>query len=71
MAAGVWSTLLGVGIGVLVALVGEWLALGYWRRRCWRAEITLLQVLADPDGLAAMERLERRRSRQDDDTFCA
>jgi hypothetical protein len=55
------SGLLGLGAGVLVAALHEWLHIGPLRRRCWRAEITLAQLRADPEGLALLERLAALR----------
>jgi hypothetical protein len=55
------SGLLGLGAGGLVAALHEWCYLGSLRRRCWRAEITLAHLRADPEGQALLERLAALR----------
>jgi hypothetical protein len=47
----------GMVVGTLLALLTEGLYLGRLRRRCWRAERTLAQIRADPEGQALLERL--------------
>lgn len=39
------------------ATLAEGVYLGRLRRRCWRAERTLAQLRADPEGQALLERL--------------
>lgn len=65
-----WAILVGLGTGtvagVLVASLHEWWHIGPLRRRCWRAEITLAQLRADPDGQALLERYAALRRLTDD-----
>jgi hypothetical protein len=62
-----WSGLLGGLVGALVALLHEWWYIGPLRRRCWRAEITLAQLRADPEGQALLERLAALRRLTDEE----
>lgn len=61
MAEVLWAILVGLGTGTvaggLVAVLHEWWHIAPLRRRCWRAELTLAQLRADPEGLALLERL--------------
>jgi hypothetical protein len=65
-----WCALMSFPVGLfaggLVASLHEWWHIGPLRRRCWRAEITLAQLRADPEGAALLARHEALHRRTDD-----
>lgn len=50
-----WSGAMGLVAGVLCALLHEWWHIRPLRRRVWRAELTLAQLRATPEGRACLE----------------